>query len=216
MSADLRTRTSSTRPSDQTLARSNQTAIHYVGLITRAIAFALDGAVINVVAIVVEVGAALILSLVHISKDLKPVLVTVGAVAYALWALGYFVGFWAGTGQTPGNRVMQIRVVAAHGEPIKPRRAVVRCIGLLLAALPLFAGYVPILFDRRRRGLQDYMARTVVVEAPKLTIADVRSEQIRAAGEPQTPASDAHQAQPQALDRSSDSGDDRAFTRMQA
>ena len=64
----------------------------------------------------------------------------IGAVAYALWGMGYFVGFWSGTGQTPGSRVMQIRVVAVEGEPIKPRRALVRCIGLLLAALPLFAG----------------------------------------------------------------------------
>ena len=158
--------------------------VHYVGLITRAVAFALDAAVINLVAIVVEVGAALILSLVHVASDLKPVLVTVAAVAYALWGLGYFVGFWAGTGQTPGSRVMQIRVVSLQGEPIKPARAVVRCVGLFLAALPLFAGYLMILFNRRRRGLQDYMASTVVVEAPQLSVADVRRVKFRAAHPP--------------------------------
>ena len=32
-----------------------------------------------------------------------------------------------------------------------------------LAAIPLFAGYVPILFSDRRRGFQDWLARTVVV-----------------------------------------------------
>lgn len=160
-------------------AASAQMPTRYIGLISRAAAFAIDAAVINVVAIVVEVGVALILSLVHVSNDLEPVLVTIGAVAYALWGLGYFVGFWSGTGQTPGSRVMQIRVVASEGGPIKPRRALVRCIGLLLAALPLFAGFVPILFDRRRRGLQDYMARTVVVDAPQLSAADVRRAQLR-------------------------------------
>ena len=85
-----------------------------------------------------------------------------------LWTAGYFVAFWSATGQTPGNRVMRIRVVTASGERVKPRRGVVRCVGLVLAALPLFAGYALILFDRQRRGLQDRLAGTVVVEAPSV------------------------------------------------
>ena len=32
-----------------------------------------------------------------------------------------------------------------------------------LAIIPCFAGFVPVLFDSRRRALQDYMAGTVVV-----------------------------------------------------
>jgi hypothetical protein len=39
----------------------------------------------------------------------------------------------------------------------------VRLIGLLLAIIPMFAGFLPVLFDRRRRALQDYLAGTVVV-----------------------------------------------------
>ena len=35
----------------------------------------------------------------------------------------------------------------------------------MLAALPLFAGFLPILFDDRRRGLQDMLAGSVVVGA---------------------------------------------------
>jgi uncharacterized RDD family membrane protein YckC len=33
----------------------------------------------------------------------------------------------------------------------------------VLAAIPLFAGYLPILFSDRRRGFHDWLARTVVV-----------------------------------------------------
>jgi uncharacterized RDD family membrane protein YckC len=36
-------------------------------------------------------------------------------------------------------------------------------IGLFLAIIPLFAGFVPALFDQRRRALPDYLAGTVVV-----------------------------------------------------
>jgi uncharacterized RDD family membrane protein YckC len=152
----------------------------YVGLVTRAIAFAIDAAVIDVVALVVGVAAALILSVLHLPKDLKTVLAVLGGVAYVLWSIGYFVGFWSTTGQTPGASLMRFRVVPTEGGTLKPRRGVVRCIGLVLAALPLFAGYVLILFDRRRRGFQDRLARTLVVEAPELSPAELRRTERRA------------------------------------
>jgi hypothetical protein len=43
-----------------------------------------------------------------------------------------------------------------------------------LAIVPLFAGYLPVLFDGRRRGLPDYLAQTEVVyddRAPTRTSA---------------------------------------------
>jgi uncharacterized RDD family membrane protein YckC len=156
----------------------------YIGLATRVIAFVLDAALINLVAVVVEVGAALILSLLHLPHGLKAVVIALGAAAYVLWTIGYFAAFWSTTGQTPGNRVMQIRVVSLSGGPLKPRAALLRCIGLLLAALPLFAGYVLILFDAKRRGFHDRLARTLVIEAPQLSIAETRRATKRAAYNP--------------------------------
>ncbi len=38
---------------------------------------------------------------------------------------------------------------------------------MILAAIPLLAGYFMVLFDDRRRGLHDRLARTVVVDAPE-------------------------------------------------
>ena len=42
-------------------------------------------------------------------------------------------------------------------------RALLRTLGLALAIIPCFLGFVPALFDRRRRALPDYLAGTVVV-----------------------------------------------------
>jgi hypothetical protein len=42
----------------------------------------------------------------------------------------------------------------------------VRFAGLILATIPLFAGFWIMLWDGRRRCLQDRLARTVVVHAP--------------------------------------------------
>jgi uncharacterized RDD family membrane protein YckC len=159
----------------------------YIGLLTRVISFIGDAALINLVAIIVAIGASLILSLLHLPEDLKTILVAIGGATYILFSIGYFVFFWSTTGQTPGARVMQIKVVTARGERIKPRRSLIRCVGVVLAALPLFAGFVPILFTRRRRGFQDWLANTLIVEAPQQSIVAVRQATKRAAYEASRP-----------------------------
>jgi uncharacterized RDD family membrane protein YckC len=140
----------------------------YAGLVTRAIAYALDAAVINLAALVVGVVVALVLSVPHRVPDaLKTVVAAILAVVYVLWVVGYFVTLWSTTGQTLGARVMRIRVIDARGEAkLRPWRAVTRVVGLVLATIPLFAGFLMMLWDDRRRCLQDRMARTVVVHAP--------------------------------------------------
>ena len=139
----------------------------YVGLVTRAIAFAIDAAIVNAVAIVVAAIVALTLTIVSKPDELRAVLIAIGGVAWLLWTVGYFATFWSTTGQTPGNRVMRIRVSAADGEALPLSRALVRFVGLTLAAIPLFAGFALILFDDRRRGLQDLLARSVVTEVER-------------------------------------------------
>ena len=137
----------------------------YVGLVTRAIAFAVDAALINAVAIVTAAVVALTFSIVTVPEELRAVAAATGGVLYLLWTVGYFVTFWTTTGQTPGCRALRIRVRSSGSESLRPRRALLRFAGLTLAALPLFAGFLLILVDDRRRGLHDVIAGTVVVEA---------------------------------------------------
>jgi uncharacterized RDD family membrane protein YckC len=138
----------------------------YAGLVTRAVAFALDALAVNVLAGLVAVLIALGLSVLSVPDSTDALLVAVVGVLWAVWTFAYFVVFWSTTGQTPGNRTMQIRVVAAAtGRPLRPARAVIRMIGITLAAIPLLAGFVPILFDRSRRGMHDFMAGSVVLHA---------------------------------------------------
>jgi uncharacterized RDD family membrane protein YckC len=138
----------------------------YVGLVTRAIAFALDAALINVVALVVTAVVTLALSVISVPHDVRVAVAAIGGALYLLWMVGYFVTFWTTTGQTPGDRLLRIRVLPASGGTMPPRRAVLRFVALTLAAIPLFAGFLLILVDDRRRGLHDVIARTIVVEAP--------------------------------------------------
>lgn len=139
----------------------------YAGLATRALALAVDAAAINFAALVVATVVRLAVSLFgRIPGAFETVLAVVGAVAYVAWLAIYFATFWSTTGQTPGARIMRIRVMDARGEAhVKPWRAVVRVVGLALATIPLFAGFLMMLWDGRRRCLQDRMARTVVIHA---------------------------------------------------
>ena len=89
----------------------------------------------------------------------------VGALVAVGWALVvdvYLVLFWTMTGRTPGMRLMQLRVVGPRGDPPGLGRAVVRLVGLLLSVALFFAGFLPVLVDRRRRGMHDMLAGTVV------------------------------------------------------
>ena len=142
-------------------------ASDYTGLVTRAIGFGIDAVIIDLTAVVVAAIVALALSLFNVPSEIDTALAAIGAVVFVVWSAAYFVTFWSTTGQTPGARVMRFRVLAPgvpHGH-IGPRRALLRLLGMILAAIPLLAGYFMVLFDDRRRGLHDRLARTVVVDA---------------------------------------------------
>jgi uncharacterized RDD family membrane protein YckC len=138
----------------------------YAGLVTRAVAFAIDVALIDLAAALVAIIVGLGVSAFDVPDVVRTIIIAVGAVAFVAWWLGYFALFWSTTGQTPGARVMGIRVVCEGGGAIRVSLALVRLAGMALAALPLFAGFFMILVERRRRGLQDVLARTLVVYVP--------------------------------------------------
>jgi uncharacterized RDD family membrane protein YckC len=150
----------------------------YEGLVTRAIAFALDAAIISGVSVVVGAAAGLTLSVLSVPSDVEAAVFGFAGGICLLWTTAYFVTFWCATGQTPGNRLLGIRVcVAEDGSTLRPARALLRLIALTLCAIPLFAGFLPILVNDRRRGVHDMLAGTVVVGVPD--DVDVATDQRR-------------------------------------
>jgi uncharacterized RDD family membrane protein YckC len=59
-------------------------------------------------------------------------------------------------------RLLHIRVRHAGMSSLSLGRSLLRVLGLALAIIPCFAGFIPILFDGRRRGLPDWLAGTSV------------------------------------------------------
>jgi uncharacterized RDD family membrane protein YckC len=66
-------------------------------------------------------------------------------------------------GQTFGKRIMGLRVVRMDGEEMTFVRGLLRVLGYWLAAIPLFLGYIWVIFSNKRRGWHDMLAGTCVI-----------------------------------------------------
>src|SRR5688500_14018387 len=115
----------------------SEPGVPYAGIATRAVALAVDMAIVQVV--IFAAGAVLTLTASLIGGfDLGTVTKVLAAAAWAAAIAGYFVTFWATVGQTPGMRMMDLRVCTAGGVPPGLGRSIVRVVGLALAIIPLF------------------------------------------------------------------------------
>jgi uncharacterized RDD family membrane protein YckC len=135
----------------------------YAGLLGRFVAGALDLALMSVVFLG---GAAMVDVVSNLVGGLRPswLEAAIASVGATVGAVTYLVVFWTVAGQTPGMRVMGLRLVVGRDgtQPPGAGRALLRVVGLVVAIVPFFAGFLPILFDRRRRAIQDMLAGTVV------------------------------------------------------
>jgi uncharacterized RDD family membrane protein YckC len=147
------------------LVREAAAPAGYGGLVTRAIAAAIDALLINLAALAVAAVVALVLSIFPTPHDTKKVLAVIGGALFAIWVGAYFVTFWTTAGQTPGDRVMRVVVLRQDGGLLRPSRALLRLAGAVLG-LVLLLGYIPVLLNARRRALHDWMAGTVVINQP--------------------------------------------------
>jgi uncharacterized RDD family membrane protein YckC len=133
----------------------------YAGLVTRAVALGVDAVTINLIALLAGAAVSAILSVFGDGGGFDLAAALAGGLAWALWCGAYFVTFWTFSGQTPGARLLGIRVIGPGGG-LSLGRATRRFLGLVLALVPFGAGFLPVLFDDRRRGLHDRIAGTVV------------------------------------------------------
>jgi uncharacterized RDD family membrane protein YckC len=135
----------------------------YAGIASRGLAFAVDAVACAALWVSVSGVAALAG---WIFGGLRPewLVATLATIGLAVLSGCYFVFFWSTAGRTPGMHLLHVRVTAEGSmRPPSTRRSILRLFGLALAIVPLFAGFLPVLFDRRRRGIADMIAGTVVV-----------------------------------------------------
>ena len=142
------------------------------GLFTRAIAFLIDTAVM----------AAIIIGAVFLGAHAPGIfgIVFILLIVFATF-LGYFILFEAlWSGQTPGKRAMNIRVMDASGGRLSMANVAIRNLIRMVDMLPvlMFLGGVVAFLDPHHRRLGDMAANTIVVRDRKtgLPKAVVRRE----------------------------------------
>ncbi|MDH4141111.1 MAG: RDD family protein [Chloroflexota bacterium] len=99
-----------------------------------------------------------------------PVLAVLPVLAILIVPLLYFPYYWQRDGQTPGMRMMRIKVVRdIDGGPVSWGGAILRLIGYWVSGLVFYIGYIWIFIDKRRRGWHDLIAGTVVIKLPPVS-----------------------------------------------
>ncbi|HEY1016371.1 MAG TPA: RDD family protein [Herpetosiphonaceae bacterium] len=129
------------------------------GIGSRFLAALIDHAVFFVV---VYGSLSLLITMMDASEIVQRTL----AVATTLLYCGYYIAFerlW--NGQTPGKRLMGLRVVQDAGRPIGMSASLVRNFVRIVDFFPLFygVGIVAMFMDKRTRRLGDLAAATLVV-----------------------------------------------------
>jgi uncharacterized RDD family membrane protein YckC len=150
-------------------------SVRVAGFWRRAAAGVVDGAILLMVFAVLDIIVSLILKqplprLSQLGPDYLldvalsgDALALVGLSVLAILGFLYFFIFHAVRGQTPGKRLLRMRVVDGYGERPSLGRAFLRTLAYLPSAFLLLLGFVWIGFDREKRGLHDRLADTYVI-----------------------------------------------------
>ena len=100
------------------------------------------------------------------SGDLRQIflfLMIYSLILLLLWG-AYFAIFWGYTGQTPGKKIIGIKVVMEDGSPLTPKTAFNRFVGYSVSASAFFLGFLWALFDAKGQTWHDKMANTIVIK----------------------------------------------------
>jgi uncharacterized RDD family membrane protein YckC len=138
----------------------------FAGAFSRMLALAIDAGVVYGSLLLVSAAiAALINAFSTGDQHAGTVVLALGFSAWSLIAITYLVVFWSGAGRTLGMSFVAIRMLSGNGEPVRPGQAIRRAIWLGISALPLFLGFIGVLFESERRGWPDRRAKTIVCYA---------------------------------------------------
>lgn len=84
-----------------------------------------------------------------------------GFLIGALYAILLWVNW---NGQTLGKKVMKIKVVREDGKPLDYQTAIIRYLGYMLSGAVLLLGFLWVIWDSKKQGWHDKLAKTLVVK----------------------------------------------------
>jgi uncharacterized RDD family membrane protein YckC len=140
--------------------RRRAVASDHAGAVSRTLAIAIDGVIVNLSFTAVVAVATLVDNAFGGGGGASNFAIAVGSTAWLTLGGLYLVGFWSLAGQTPGMRFVGIGLSTGR---LPLRRSLRRLLGLGLSAMAFGLGFLGIVFGERRRGWQDRFADTDVL-----------------------------------------------------
>ncbi len=130
-----------------------------VGLVTRGIAFLIDGVILNGLFLL----AAAVITALFGSDGVSTAGWVFGAAAWVFFGGLYLFTFWSLAGQTPGMRFLSIRIEHDGSRVLGPRVARRRVFGTVVSLIPFGLGFLGVITRDNQRGFHDRHADTDVV-----------------------------------------------------
>ncbi|HEX5609633.1 MAG TPA: RDD family protein [Solirubrobacterales bacterium] len=169
----------------------------HAGVVSRALAMAIDGVFVNLgFTAAVALATLLVNAFGGGGGDASSFAIAVGSTAWVGISAVYLVGFWSLAGQTPGMRFLGIRLGAGR---LSFGRSLKRGIGLALSVATFGIGFLGV-FGAQRRTWEDRMSKTFVIYDERRPEPAPWSQPIAPAGvakpvaEPAKPAPDSGSA----------------------
>ncbi len=151
------------------IGRPRRQPTNHVGLITRSVAALCDAVILDGIFLVTAALLGLVVSALGDPNGVSTAGIVFGLGAWIAFGSLYLLIFWSLAGQTPGMRLISIRIEDYDSSPeLGLRRAFRRLVGLALAVIPFGLGLLGVLTDDDRRGWWDRLAGTDVVPVDPL------------------------------------------------
>jgi uncharacterized RDD family membrane protein YckC len=181
-------------PQDSFQGSGSQSEMEYAGFWRRFVAFFIDSIILGVILGAVNYGISMFLGstfdqaamtnaiMMQNPQDSEAMLnammtVMAGPMVDMLFVTSiasflvywlYFAGFESSNLQaTPGKSVMGIIVTDVDGDQASFGLATGRALGKYLSSLILYIGYLMIAFTKKKQGLHDKIAGTLVIRKPR-------------------------------------------------
>ena len=146
------------------------------GIGNRFAALLIDTMIITLITFIIAISSII---LYFIFKDMFDIInSTIRAIIiiimFVLWSNGYFIlfeYFWSG--QTPGKRLLGIRVIRENGQPVGFLEVFIRNV---IRYIDILVGPYFILFSKREKRLGDFAIGTIVVKEKEVYVPIVDTD----------------------------------------
>ena len=135
----------------------------YAPAVKRLGALVIDMLLVNLLVLAFVPGAMAIMNVLGSIEAFQQFILGPVGMWFLIMPVIYMFLLWGLFSKSVGMMVMKTRIATESGAKIGWVKAGIRVIGYIISGLLLMLGFLPILSDKKKQGLHDKLAKTVVI-----------------------------------------------------